>query len=239
MTPPCSSFPLRLSTPSQEGILRVSKWTKYPVLLDDVEMEDLIAHLGDFFCFIVSDVVQAENAQFSKEIFLEKYRGYIGALKEGVLPDEMPLKRYFSSILSLTSDLLYGQEVGKDKFLVKALKPVVQLQCHHFIFSKVDQKFYPMVLGDESITWGIQFSYPQIYQDPKSFAYSKVTHTADFPNTALFLLLVQWLRKNTQPTPFIVGEQRVNVPIRIGKKCLPWIHLHPQLALHGLSCRGL
>jgi hypothetical protein len=86
-----------------------------------------------------------------------------------------------------------------------------------------------MVLSTESVTWGVQFSYPQLYQDPKSHRIAKVADSIDFPNTSLFARMLKWLRHNTLPTPFFVHGQRVNAPIRIGRACLKWIDQHPQL----------
>ena len=86
-----------------------------------------------------------------------------------------------------------------------------------------------MVLSTESVTWGIQFSYPQLYQDPKSYRITKVVDSSEFPNTSVFARMLKWLRHHTLPTPFSVDGQRVNVPIRIGRSCLEWIHMHPQL----------
>jgi hypothetical protein len=115
------------------------------------------------------------------------------------------------------------------KYLIKPIRPVIQLQGHHFFYSTLDEKFHPMVLGPDSVTWGIQFSYPQIYQHPQSHLYAKVDDSLDFPNTALFRRLTQWMREHTTATPFIVQEKRTNSPIRLGKKCFSWIAKHPQL----------
>ena len=218
-----------MSTPAQEGVLRVSKWLKHQVLLDATEMENLFSALSPFSIYVVSEVVSAHYGLISHAEFLEKYAAYANALKEGKIPDEAPLRRYFSAIFTVTSDILYAMQTGPDKFLIKALKPVIQLQGHHFFFSRVDGKFHSMVLGKESVTWGLQFSYPQIYQDPQDHSFAKVIDSPFFPNTALFTRLVKWLRGNTIPTPLMAEGKRTNVPIRIGKRCLEWIDRHPHL----------
>jgi hypothetical protein len=228
-------FPLRLSTPSQEGVLRVSKWIKVQLLLESCEMKELFEQLSPFEIYCVSEVVDEKRAKISHQEFLEGYGVYIQTLKEGKVPDERVLKRLLSSVFTLSSDLLYGLEVGSGRWLVKALKPVIQLQLHHFFVSSVDQKFHSMTLGADSISWGVQFSYPQLYQDPKTHAFSKVVSSPDFPNTQLFLRLMQWIRKRTIPTPFIQEGKRVNVPMRLGKSCSSWINQHPQLIEKGLS----
>jgi hypothetical protein len=119
--------------------------------------------------------------------------------------------------------------------LIKPLKPVIQLQAHHFFYSTLDKKFHPMVLSQESVTWGLQFAYPQLYQDPKTRQVIKVTDSAEFPNSALFSQFSKWIRNATLPTPFEVEGVRVNSPIRIGKKMLGWIQQHPQLKKQGIT----
>ena len=230
---------LRISTPAQEGVLRVSKWIKHQVLIDGDEMARLFAALGDFSIFVVSEVVSGANAKISHADFLERYASYVAALKAGDIPDEGPLRRYFSSVFTATPEVLYAMQAGPDKFLIKALRPVIQLQTHHFFYSRVDGKFHSMVLGKESVAWGLQFSYPQIYQDPKDHGFSKVVDSSFFPNTGLFTGLVKWLRGNTLPTPLSVDGKRTNVPIRIGRQCLEWIDRHPQLIAQGIDVCSL
>lgn len=227
--------PLRLSTPAQEGVLRASKSLKMPLLLDEEEMESLLTHLGAFQIYVVSEVVSLEHMLISKQDFLEKYKEYVQALKRGERPDEMRFRRYFSSVFTTTPEALYAMQVGEDRFLVKPIKPVIQLQAHHFFVSSVDGKFHSMVLGKESVTWGIQFSYPQLAQDPLTHAFSKVRDTPEFPNTAIFTRLAKWVRQNSVPTPFIFQGKQQFVPIRIGKKCFSWIKRHPELAERGLQ----
>ena len=97
-------------------------------------------------------------------------------------------------------------------------------------YSEHDGKFRPMVFGLDSVTWGLQFSYPQLFMDGRTKEAFAVVESEEFPNTALFHQLQRWMRQNTLPTPFLVDGKRVNSPIRLGKACLPWINRHPQLA---------
>ncbi|HSX12531.1 MAG TPA: hypothetical protein VLF61_03490 [Rhabdochlamydiaceae bacterium] len=226
---------IRLSNPQQEGRLQVSKWLKYQLLLDVKEMEHLLASLEPFSIYLVSEAVDEKNSCLAKAEFLRHYASYIEGLKKGCLVDEQPLRRYFSSIFSTCSELLYAMPVAGSKMLIKPLKPVVQLQLHHFFASHLDGQFYPMVLSDESTSWGIQFSYPQLYQDPKTQEIKKVEATEDFPNTQLFSKLVKWIRAHTQPTPFLFQGKKTNSPIRIGKDCFSWIENHPGLISRGLK----
>lgn len=231
------SPPLKISQIKVEGVLNVSKWIKHQVLLSKNEMTELVAHLGDVSLYNISEVVSEENCVISKEDFLEQYGVYTDSLKEGKIPDEKKLRRYFSSVISITPDVLYAMEVKPGGYLVKPIRPVIQLQLHHFLPSDMDGKYYPMVLGNESITWGIQFSYPQIFQHPQTKVFSKVTDDSEFPNTPIFMRLIKWLRSYSVPTTFIWKEKATSVPIRIGKEALGWISSHLQLQKKGITVR--
>lgn len=223
-------FPsLRISSPKEEGVLSVSKWTKCQVLLDIDEMSKLLSALSPLYFCVVSEPVKMDEGIISSDSFLEHYKTYVTALKEGRLADESLFRKFFSAAATCSMDVMYAISVGGDKYLIKPVKPVIQLQAHHFFYSQLDGKFHPMVLSTESVTWGVQFSYPQMYQDPKSHRISKVVDSLEYPNTSIFAKLLKWLRHHTLPTPFFVRGERVNAPIRIGRQCLEWIHQHPQL----------
>ncbi|NGX46314.1 MAG: hypothetical protein K940chlam2_01503 [Chlamydiae bacterium] len=217
--------PLRISTPEVEGTLHVSKALKSQLLLDAEEMRALFDHLPPFALFNVSQPVPLEKVRFDD--FLEKYAVYVEGIKQGALIDEAPLRPYFSALLATDPSALYAQEVAGGRVLVRPLEPVVQLQGHHFLFSEEQKKFLPAVRGQGSITWGIQISCPQLYQDPKTQEVKKVER--DVPNAALYHTLARWLRSHTLPTPFLFEGERLNAPIRLGKRCFAWINNHPQL----------
>jgi hypothetical protein len=227
--------PIRISSPKLEGILQVSKWIKMQVLLDGSEMEELLNALGSVYFVVVSEPVKSEQGIISKESFLEKYTDYIYLLKRGEMPPPEEFRRFFSCALSSTLAPFYAIAAGNEKFLIKPVKPVIQLQAHHFFYSDLDGKFHPMVLSPESISWGVQISYPQLYQDPTTRQVVKIIDSGDFPNTALFTQLIRWMRSNTLPTPFHCKGARINAPIRIGKQSLAWIKNHPQLKQKGIE----
>lgn len=234
-----STVPIRISSPKTEGILQVSKWLKVQLLIDAAEMHDLLLVLQPLHCVVVSEPVKSEEAVIAVSAFEEKYAHYVSLLQQGHVPRTEDFRRYFSSALTTTLDAFYALSAGGEKYLIKPIKPVVQLQAHHFYYSDLDGKFHSMVLSEESITWGIQFSYPQLFQDPHTRQIVKVTDAPAFPNSALFSKLMKWMRNNTLPTPFEVNGARINCPIRIGKKSLSWIKSHPQLKKRGMIVSSL
>jgi hypothetical protein len=227
---------LKISSPDEEGVLQVSKSLKFPVLLDDSEMCALMTALGKFYIGVVSEPLPLNDLLVEKKVFLEAYKEYVEMLKRGEIPSFAFLRRYFSGVISADLDAFYAMDVGKGRFLLKSIQPVIQMQIHHFLYSPVDEKFHSLVLGGESVSWGIQFSYPQVAQDPKTKAIAKIS--ADMPNSRLFATLSRWIREVTRPTPFIVGEKLSHEPIRIGKECFSWIAEHPQLKMRGIQIRG-
>jgi hypothetical protein len=216
---------------------QASKWLSVALLVDADEMKALFESLGPFHIFTVGSVVKRCEGEISKETFLSCYAHYIGQLKTGLLPDDYAYRSLFASIMTTTEEHLYALHVGAEGQLIRIAKPVVQMQSHQLGYSEADGKFRSMVFGTENLLWGLQFSYPQLFEDPQTHAAHKVTESAQFPDTALFRALQKWTRQNTEPTPFIVQDKIVNVPARLGKNCFSWINEHPQLERKGLSVK--
>ncbi|MBI3236582.1 MAG: hypothetical protein HYZ48_02595 [Chlamydiales bacterium] len=228
---------LRISTPQIEGVLQVAKQLKFQVLLDPLEMEDLLNALDPLYIYVAGQKVELDAACILKGDFLSAYNRYAQELKEGKVPEVKILQKFFSSIWSADPHAVYAMPVPGSQYLIKQVSPVIQLQAHSVFYSDLDGEFHPMVLSQESITWGIQFSYPQIFQDPKTQSIEKVSSTS--LNSHLFTKLKRWLREFTCAMPFCVENKRVNAPIRIGKKALEWIDFHPQLVQKGIRAWNL
>ena len=227
---------LRLST-IEERPLQASKWLESQALLDTDEIAALFEDLGPFFLYACGAVCEPGKGEVGKEEFLHHYSTYIDTLKRGEIPEPSTFRPFFSPAMTTTRDTLFAIPVANGKQIVRPAKPVVQMQAHHMSYSTVDKKFHPMVFGTDSISWGIQFSYPQLYQDNITKLVEPVKDTPTFPNTRLFHQLQRWMRQNTIPTPFIAENIPVNVPMRLGKNCLTWINSHAGLKAKGITVR--
>ncbi|MGH2612369.1 MAG: hypothetical protein ACRDFB_04905 [Rhabdochlamydiaceae bacterium] len=205
----------------------VSKWLKHQVLLDADEMEACLEALKGVEFYNVSTIASFDELNISREIFLKTYRCYITDIKSGKIPE--PNHKIFSSAATMDSRALYAKEVQPGRWMAKLAKPVVQLQKHCFFASKMDHKIYPMVMSPDSIQWGLQFSFPQIFFDGSGGSYTKTSDEKQFPNAALFAKLLKWLRVASVPTTFVWDEQKVATSLRLGKGCFTWIENHPQL----------
>lgn len=220
---------MNLSVKNSSEPYHASKWLSVALLIDSHEMQSLFDSLGPFFIFTVGNICKKGEGIISQETFLSCYADYVNALKTGIIPEDSNYRTIFSSAFSYAEDHLYALNVNESSQLIRIAKPIVQCQMHNLDYSTADGKFRPMVFGKDSVLWGVQFSYPQLFEDPKTHAVHKVEDRAEFPNTQLFKKIQKWTREHTVPTPFIILETVINVPMRLGKACFEWINSHPQL----------
>lgn len=213
--------------------MQVSKWLTCPLLIEAAEMKDLLDYISPFEIFITSGLMPHGKGLIVKEEFLDCYCQYVQALQQSRVPDSPLLSKYFSSIFTRMREALYVVQIDENRQIIKVNEPVVQLQMHRISLGS-DKKFRSNVFGENSIHWGIQFSYPQLYQiaDMQILA---IRDRDDFPNSALFKSIQVWMRQHTVATPFFVEGKKVNVPVRLGKACFAWINHHPQLKSSGLQ----
>lgn len=230
---------MKLSHPKDEGVLQTSKCLSHRALVDIGEMQALLDSLPPFSIYNVSEVVSLGNARISAEEFLTKYIDYVTDLKAGIFLDETPLKPTFSCVFSSSPDALYAMEVKAGQYIIKPIQPVVQLSFHHFIFSPELLQFHSMVHSKQSVSWGLQFSYPQIYSNSLNGDVVEVFKNKNSPNTKLFQALAKWMRKATTPVPFLLNSKKIHASFRLGKGCFSWIHAHPHLAGAGLKVMQL
>lgn len=218
---------LRNSTMDQEGALKVSSFIKIPLLIDDFEMENLCQFFGDISFYNTQGVSDFTHGILKAPEFMEHYRSYINALKENKIIALKKSYPIFSYALSVTPDIFYEVKVDETRRVIKATKPPIQMQPHEFFFSQESETFYSMVFSEKSISYGIQFSYPNLYQNPHTHEVYNVDET--FPNTSFFKNFRQWVRNNTVPSSFVVNGKKYNLPYRVGKGCFSWLSKHPQL----------
>lgn len=221
---------LRISSPEKEGVYQGSKWLKFQVLCQRDEMERLFELCKPLFIFPLTGIV--DGNPISEKSFLAEYDSWISGLKEGRLPEDSALKKILAAAFTDDLDALWLQEVSGKGYLMKMARPTLLVQAHWFSYSEMDGVFRPMSMGPQSIFWGLQFSFPTIYQDAKTMELREVDRGK------LFEKIRFWVREETRATPFIIGGQRTNSSIRLGKGCFSWIGSHPQLKCQGISIHG-
>lgn len=230
---------LRQSTITEKP-LQASKWLDSAALVSPRELADLFTFLEEsspFSLYSCGVVCSKNHGAMPKEELLKAYETYVRQLIDGQIPDPAVYRKMFSPAMTVTTEALFSVPVINDRQIIRVSKPVIQLQAHNIDYSPVDKKFHSMVFGLDSIAWGIQFSYPQLYLDNKTGEVETIRKSEAFPNTAIFQQLQKWMRQHTIPTPFIAEGNLVNVPMRLGKECLSWINNHPQLIQNHISVK--
>lgn len=224
----------RFSTADVEGTMNVSKWLNIQALLDTSEIKELFEILHPCLIVPVGCVVERAKPHLATDEFFKSYDLYVDALKRGLDPQPRHFASAFSCALSRGPEEFYAIEVGADKMLVKPLRPVVQMQAHSMGYSVIDEQIYPMVRGPDTITWGIQFGFPALFQDRKKTQANNTFKDEGFRNSELFQLIQKWMRRHTRSTPLMIHQRVANIPVRIGHQCFSWVNNHPTLRFHGL-----
>jgi len=226
------SLPVILSEP--KGVLQASKWLHIQILASYEEVKTLFAQFQEIPIFLLGTPLSKEGITVSHADFLSLYGEMVESLQKGSMPDLSVAKKILPCCLGEDLSALYLLKLEGERYLLKLRKPLLQIHAHFFRYSPVDRSFRSMILGGESIFWGLQFSFPQIFQDPDSHEIQKLS-----PQTGLFALVCKWARDCSQPTPFLLEDNtRINVPIRLGNSCFSWIASHPQLQSQKIQVAG-
>ena len=224
------NLPLRISTLEKEGAYQGSKWLKFQVLCQREELDQLFERLRPFFIVPLTGIIDGKT--IPEDVFLAEYEAWITGLKAGRIPEDRSLKKILAAAFTDDLQAVWLQEVSGKGYLAKISQPTLLVQAHYFSYSEIDGVFRPMSMGLESIFWGLQFSFPGVYQDGKTMELKTIERGK------LFEEVRHWIRDATRATPFIVNGSRINSSIRLGKQCFSWIGGHPQLREQGISIHG-
>jgi hypothetical protein len=219
---------MHISTPKVEGLFQAAKWVKIQALVDEEELSHLLRSLEPFAIYPLAGSLAIEDFPMPKEAYLSAYRGWIEGLKKGNIPTDFGCLN--ATMWARSSDSLWLQEFPGKRYAARPREPFLQVQVHQMGYSLVDKVFRSMSLTQDSIFWGLQFSFPQVFEHPE-----KGFLETDLTNADLFQIVRKWSRNYTIATPMKGEEGRENLPIRLGKNCFSWINRHPGLVAKGLS----
>lgn len=206
----------------------VAKFQQTSALLELEELRSLFAfieqELGRVYLYSVGTVLEESAVQFSLDNFLNQYRDYLAALKEG-----REIEQNFSLALTLDPNTLYTIVVGEGQRIVKFLLPSLHLTSNSISYLAELHSFKEKLYGKNVIPWGVHISYPQLFQD----ATTQVIHNAlqEFGNARLFKVVQRWMRMYTKHTFFFTERGEVKTTIRLGRECASWINTHPKLQM--------
>ncbi len=218
-----------ISTFAAEGRFQAAKWIKIQALIDERELSCLMEMMEPFAIYPLAGALPIETFPMPKETFLGTYKGWIDGLKKGELPTHFGCLN--ASMWARSPDSLWLQELPGKRYMARPREPFLQVQVHHMGYSLVDKVFRPMSLSQDGIFWGLQFSFPQIYEHPRD----GIVETMQSVGSEMFQIVRKWSRDHTIATPMMVDGIRENLPIRIGKNCFSWVNYHTGLLSKQLS----
>lgn len=211
--------------------MQATKWLKLPLFLSPEELTALFESLGKIHIIPLSGVFRDGMEELSPESYVALYRTYLESLHRG---ESAVLDKKLISAWTVDLNAIEVTSVATG-VLVKPKIPVVQVQPYWLNYSTTDEKFHEMAFSRDSLSWGLQFSFPQLFQEPTHLEILKVQEP-EFPNAGLFKKIQRFSRASTVPTPFVLPNgSSLNHPCRIGKTFLDKAAQMPQLTGKGLK----
>ena len=226
---------ITLCTPEEQTPFLASKWQHIQFLISKSEMQDLLDALSPVHLFSSMGVGNLSEQVISPSSFLKVYGDYLDALTGSEHLQDSSFRFYFTLLLSQYEEAVQGVKLQENKTMIKPKLPLIQCQLHRFDYSKIDNKIRAHVFGTDTISWGLQASYPQFFQDPKTRVVYQAFDEKAFPNASLFHKFRRWIRAHTLPACFVKDGQRISSSMRIGKGCFSWISSHKDLQRKGLE----
>ncbi|MEX0961985.1 MAG: hypothetical protein WDZ28_03915 [Simkaniaceae bacterium] len=202
-----------VSLPTNASSFKGAKWHKVQVLFED--LSDLFSLLEPFHLVNASEI--KEEPLDDKREYLKKYQDYIDALK-----NKRPYVGRLSAFMTRSLNSLVKIEVKPGFYAVRVQKPVIQIQMHRFSYSPLDHKIHPMAFGESAIAFGLQFSFPQIYQTNEGRV--EQLSSKNFTNKDLFSDFKRAIRTLSRPASFLLDGKAIKTSIRIDARTFPWIN---------------
>ncbi len=211
-----------------------SKWIHLPFLVDVEDFQDLFLHVGTPLFLRSSGIYEEKELFLSQEQFINYWQQYLYDVKSGPILDSK-YKPLFSLFWSSTPETVGLIDLGEGRVCATQLAPNIVLQLHRFQYSVTDGQYRRQVFGPDTVSWGLQASFPMLVQDPKTRVIRKALLDHDCENRALWMQFQKWLKARTLPVSFEVGGARQTVPFRISPSALKWIDQHHELKMKGIT----
>ena len=229
----CDLDQIPSSTLNKEGAFKTSKHQRVQVFLSKDEFLDLLESLGEFYIVEHSKVLSCNAKTLSNEELISRYQKYLDAIyKEEVSRDVL-----MSLSLAISGDCssFYKIELPDQRCMVKQKMPALLLQPFSFHFDRENQEVFTGVHTEERIYFGVEISYPTIFQEPHSLETRFLLKEKDNQNTKIYKELTRRIRKMTVPTQLQINEKKKAFSFKIGVKQLLFAAKHPKLKKENLK----
>lgn len=224
---------IQTSTIEKEGILKASKYQRVQMLLLKEELCELLTLLGPHVIIEHSKLLKESELLVSKESFLQRYEQYLEGMISGKMPRE--LLASLSLCISKSFENFYKIEVPGDRYLVKLKTPAITLQPFSFHFDQETKTIFTGVHSGERIYFGLEFSFPQFYETPKTRETVEILKNKENPETIIFKTIQSFARRQTNVTKIKVNKEIKNYSFRIGKSAHFILQKHQAMHTNALE----
>lgn len=214
------TWSLQIVSPDHFQKPHFSKWQKIEVLLDPVELERLLQYLSPLVILNTSGVIRREKISIQVDEFTCLYEKYIAMLQGKIQRDRICLSYALSQRLENFSVV----KLSSNKYICRMVQPDVQIQAYSFLLDEAGKPL-SQVFSEEAIPFGLQFSYPAIFQDTQTMEVFSTTKNG-FAGWKLFSAIRSWIRSYTAPLPIRFQEKTIKLPIRTGRLAAAWLTSH-------------
>lgn len=182
------------------------------VLFSKEDLEQLLILLRPFEFFNTSSVQTQQDDIMTEDRFLNFYERYLHHLFLDQPLDDKDIARMFLISLATSSSCFAKQELSHNRFLLKPIRPVIQLQPLGLFVSSIDKQIHAKTFSKEAQPFGIKISFPTIYEETQSHIIQEIK--PDDIEYEKFAAIRQFIRNQTKPLILIhKGEKKV-YPIR-------------------------
>jgi hypothetical protein len=201
--------------------LQASLWMSQRVLLTPDELIELFDFLPSFELYNLAHVGSKEGFHITKELFLECYKAFFMSFFHQKDASFYTFKKQLTVAMIGEEETLYLTEPSSGTFLIHMQKPSVVIGPCIFHYDSAAKKILYADHKTQAIRMGLEFKFPQFYQDPQTL--QPVKHFTDLsnPHTRLFKALQKWCREHAKVV-FLEKkpEERFSPGCKVGNQCL-------------------
>jgi hypothetical protein len=214
--------------------LQASLWMSQRVLLTPEELIDLFGFLPSFELYSLSHVGSKEGFHVSKERFLELYKAFFMSFFHKKDMSFYTFKKQLTVGMTCKEYTLYLTEPSSGPFLIHMQEPSVVIGPCVFHYDNAAKKILYADHMTNAMRMGLEFKFPQFYQDPQTLQPVKHFTDPSNPNTRLFKGLQKWCRENAKVV-FLEkdAEERFSPGCKVGNQCLDQLSNFFDLQMQG------
>ncbi len=207
---------LKTSTLQEEGSYRASKWLSFYCLFSDLELQSIIEKLEVLRVFNLSQVGNEKKLSLDKLDFFNFYKNYLEAMRL----DQKEVLGEISKAMNLgvcfELEDYYKLSVGDNRFIIKNKAPIIQIHPFSFRYDRILHKFFDQAKSSDAIFFGLEFKFPQIYQDPKTSKVIEVYKEGIDINAKKFKILRRFIKDSSRPARFLIDGEKKVATFRVG-----------------------